>query len=43
MPTGSKKVRAQAAAHKAKQAKLYKRKERQVKIQYLKAARKRKK
>lgn len=41
MPTGSKKVRAKAAAFKAKQAKLYKKSQRKVKIQYLKGARKR--
>jgi len=41
MATGSKKVRKNAAAFKAEQAKLYKRKVRQVKIKYLKSARKR--
>ncbi|KKN60496.1 hypothetical protein LCGC14_0531420 [marine sediment metagenome] len=42
MPTGSKKVRAKADAFKETQAKLFKKKERQVKIQFLKKARKRK-
>ena len=41
MPTGSKKVRAKADAFKEAQAKLFKRKERKVKIDYLKKARKR--
>ncbi len=43
MPTGSKKVRESAKAFKEKQAKLHKRKERQVNIQFLKGARKRRK
>lgn len=41
MPTGSKKVRAKADAFKETQAKLFKKKERKIKIDYLKQARKR--
>ena len=43
MPTGSKKVRASTKAFKDRQAHLQKRKTRQVNIQFLKQARKRKK
>ena len=43
MPTGSKRVRANYAAFLAKQEKLAKRKMRQVNIEFLKQARKRKK
>ena len=43
MPTGSKKVRDSAMAFKKKQEELFKRKMRQVNIQFLKEARKRKK
>ena len=41
MPTGSARVKAQAKAFKDMQAKLAKKKERQVKIEFLKGARKR--
>ena len=43
MPTGSARTKAHAKAFKDKQAKLYKKKERKVRIQFLKGARKRKK
>ena len=42
MPTGSARVKAHAKAFKDMQAKFHKKKQRQVKIQYLKKARKRK-
>jgi len=43
IPTGSARVKAHAKAYKDMQAKLQKRKERQVNIEFLKGARKRKK